>query len=261
MFAVRVLVRPNTRALQGGSIVTGGTLSLLSLGAGGGSLASEQAKPATLKFYGRHLSNPRDMPPDFEEFAKLSGKLVRSNVNPQFKAAENARIEYSDGSSSEDDSNTGDPSDDDSESDPSDDEAKADDSEPAFLLQLDYDESTFPNIAAGARRLRLPAEPDGSRYFELGLGLEVDGDAEATPDVNAILDLPTAGLGVFDATLADANGDPLGGQAFTLEFPDGTRVDGTADESGHVRVEPVPKGLCMLYLRRAEPDNEGASNG
>ncbi|HEX7672418.1 MAG TPA: hypothetical protein VF395_22645, partial [Polyangiaceae bacterium] len=90
--------------------------------------------------------------PEYEPFASLSGALLRDGVtgDPVFVCS--------------------------AEPDPSEDD-------PIRRLTLGFDPASFrepPEPDSSATRLRLPTEPEGARFFELGLELKVSGAVEAS---------------------------------------------------------------------------------
>ena len=133
--------------------VPGGTLVLERLG-GGATQAKRGAQlTAELIFHAAYMKTARKVSePDYQKFASLNGQLVldESTGRPVFFCDPEAEIVHI--------------------------EPEPDEDEPVRHLQLSFDKSTFrdppPKGSAGSR-LRLPAEPIGSRFFELGVELKV----------------------------------------------------------------------------------------
>lgn len=97
-------------------------------------------------------------------------------------------------------------------------------------------------------RLRLPEAPEGARFFELGVELEIDGVAEATADINDRLDVPLSTVTFFDVQVEDDKDFPLDAEPYELELFDGSKLSGTSDDEGRVQVNPIPRGRVVLRL-------------
>lgn len=149
--------------------VSGGTLVVERFG-GGATQAKRGAKlPAELVFHAAYMKTARKVSePDYQKFASLNGQLVldESTGRPVFFCNPEAEIVHI--------------------------EPEPDEDEPVRHLQLSFDKSTFrdppPKDSAGSR-LRLPLEPVGSRFFELGVELKVAGAVEAERTSNGRLDV------------------------------------------------------------------------
>lgn len=124
--------------------------------------------PAEIVFHAAFLENARKISePEYKPFASLAGSisLDEKSGRPVFVCGPNAEIVHI--------------------------EPEPDEDELVRRLALDFDATSFRDAPEReAARLRLPKEPEGARFFELGLELHVDGAVEAARELNGRLDVP-----------------------------------------------------------------------
>ena len=169
-FGIRVTFSPTQRPkVNGGIDVLGATLGFQCLG----QQPLPRAVPpvsATLVFFGVYLERVRAVSfPDFERLAALSGELELKGdpPTPVFTVPADADFVYV-------------------EPEP----AKG---KPFRELIFDYSSAHFvepPQPPAKVTRLRLPTPPDGARFFELGVELQLGGRPESSVSQNERLDVP-----------------------------------------------------------------------
>jgi hypothetical protein len=56
--------------------------------------------------------------------------------------------------------------------------------------------------------------------------------------------------------LVDEDGDPVPGEPFEVELPDGSKVRGTTDTSGKAYISGVPKGTCKVCFPLSEVEKK-----
>jgi hypothetical protein len=131
--------------------------------------------PAEIVFHAAFLQQIRAVgEPEPKPFASMAGNVLLDEATgrPLFVCAPDAEITYVEPEPTEDD--------------------------PIRRLALGFDSGSFkqaPKAGSPATRLRLPEEPEGSRFFELGLELKIGGAVEAARELNGRLDVP---LGPID---------------------------------------------------------------
>lgn len=150
--------------------VPGGTLVLERLGAAGSKAKRGASVAAQIVFHAAFLEKARNVSePEYSEFATLSGQVVldENTGRPLFVCEADGEIAHA--------------------------EPEPDEDDRVRHVALGFDESTFrdaPRKGSAAALLRLPAEPEGARFFELGVELKLDGAVEATRAANGRLDVP-----------------------------------------------------------------------
>ncbi len=230
--ALRVKLEPDARQARNGLAVLGATLRLSSFGPGKTAASKDSAKPATIKFCGAYITEVRkENAPDLEPFAKVSGKLrlERSSRVPSM-TLEGEAIEH--------------------------DDPPPEDGEPLpFQIVIAYHGDNFtnpPTPESALALLRLPEAPEGARFFELGVELEIDGAVEAAADANDRLDVPLRTVTFFDTQIKDDKDFPLDEERYELELFDGSKLSGVSDSDGRVQVNPIPRGRVVLRLVELE---------
>ena len=213
---IRVKFVPDLKTDRSGSTsVPGGTLTLVEFGSGTTAAQRDAPKPATIVFHGAYLDHARKISsPDFTQFASLEGQIVRRGPKgePVFLCDPEVEIVY--------------------------DEPEPENGEPFRELRLDYDGARFdeaPEDGAPATRLRLPLEPDDSRFFELGVELQIAGATEGELDSEHRLDVPLPPKPGPIFEWPDALGDTLplgltlileeGGKKMALDWKQGELID------------------------------------
>lgn len=167
---IRVRFLPSTTGPPGPVRVSGGEVDLEAFGAGTAKAERDQPKPAKLIFHGAYLDRARGVSaPEFVRIATLSGSIALRGAppSPVFTCDAEADFEYE--------------------------EPEPENGEPFRELRMSYSPTSFrnaPEDGAPSTRLRLPLEPDGARFFELGAELEIDGDTEAPLPSDHRLDVP-----------------------------------------------------------------------
>ena len=229
--ALRVKLEPDRRKARNGVAVLGATLRLTSFGPGKTAAEKDSAKPAKLEFCGAYIKEVRkENDPDLEPFARVSGQLkLKGSLRVPEMTLEGDAIEH--------------------------DEPPPGEGEPLpFQLIIAYGEN-FPNAPAPdseLAKLRLPAPPEGARYFELGVKLEIDGAEEAAADANDRLDVPLSTVTFFDTQALDDKDNPIDDEAYELELFDGSTLSGKSDTDGRVQVNPIPRGRVVLRMYELE---------
>jgi hypothetical protein len=230
--ALRVKLEPDARQARNGVAVLGASLRLTSFGPGKSAAERDTAKPATIKFCGAYIDEVRkENNPDLEPFARVSGQLLlKGSPRVPSMTLEGEAIEH--------------------------DEPPPEEGEPLpYQLVIAWSRDNFTNPPApdsGLAVLRLPEAPEGARFFELGVELEIDGAAEATADVNDRLDVPLRTVTFFDTQVKDDKDFPLDEERFELELFDGSKLGGASDEDGRVQVNPIPRGRVVLRFVELE---------
>ncbi len=235
--AIRVKLEPDMRMAKNGLAVLGASLGLTDFGPGQTAAKKQAPKPATLTFLGAYVSEVRNEPnPDLEPFARLRGKVTL--MGPRripTMVLEGDAIEH-----------------DEPPPDPDDEDAPR-----PYQLEIGYGTGSFTNPPppdSALTELRLPAVPDNARFFELGIELEIDGGSEAGPEVNDRLDVPLSTVTFLDVHITDHKDFPLDAEPYSLELFDGSTLTGETDSEGWVRINPIPKGRCILTLSQVEED-------
>ncbi len=174
-------------------------IELVPLGPEPSKLAADTPTKAQLVFFGAFLEKARRISePEFTEFATYEGVIERLGEDGKglpitFRCNPEAEIEY----------------------------VQTDEREPELIRRLgllfgaEFDGA--PEAPESASELRLPEEPDGARYFELGVALRIGDALESDRVVNDRLDVPL----------------PPFLQRLVLEWPEG-------------HTERVPSGLTIL---------------
>jgi hypothetical protein len=219
-FGVRVKFTPNARAKEGGALdVVGAKLTFLAFGEAPSKLERGASKPAELVLHGAYLEKARNVSaPEFEKIATLSGQieLREGPLEPVFLLDPKSDFLYV--------------------------EPLPEKGEPFRELRLEYPGTHFdapPEDGDPLTRLRLPREPEGARFFELGAELIIAGVTEAGLDDNHRLDVP---LG------------PLPGPIFewpdelTAGFPAGLTL--LLEEDGRKMAVDWSHGQVLGHLRR-----------
>jgi hypothetical protein len=52
--------------------------------------------------------------------------------------------------------------------------------------------------------------------------------------------------GIIEIELTDDDGQPVGGEAFELLLPDGSKRSGQLDADGYTKVTSIPEGTCQV---------------
>ena len=116
-------------------------------------------------------------------------------------------------------------------------------------LELEFDSNSFEAPPAAPLRLKVPEEPEGSRFLELGVVLEIDGQPEAAQEVNDRLDVPLYQFVVL--FLEYENGDPMADARFEVRFA-GRAFNGSSDEAGKAVVQLPNLGRGTFRLKLLE---------
>lgn len=179
MWGVRVKIEPRIEDILGFRTVLHAKLRLLQRGPRG-SQASTDDKPAELVFHAAYLDRVRGATLSFKRFARLAGSLRfdRDRKLPRFECDPTADFSY--------------------------DEPPPEGDEPVRRVSLTYDDLTFrraPKGDAPAAKLRLPKDPEGARFLEIGVGLEIGGATEVAQDDDDRLDIPLGPIERLDSTL------------------------------------------------------------
>ncbi len=166
---IRVHFEPRIEDVLGFRTVLRSRIALLHRGAGTSKAVLNTFKPASLVFHAAFLDEGRSVARAFERFASLAGSVVLDDATgaPRFVCDPNADFVY--------------------------DAPPPSGNEPVRRLGLVYDDATFrspPRGDAPAAKLRIPKEPEGSRFLEIGVELSIDGEAESALDKNDRLDVP-----------------------------------------------------------------------
>lgn len=165
-------------------------MELVRLGAGSTQAKLDAPQAAELILHAAYLTEARGVSePTFTKVATLAGelRLERPQSQPVFICDPGSDFTYV-------------------EPEPTDDE-------PIRRLPLAYDANSFfdaPPDGAPARSLRLPKEPEGSRFLELAAELQIAGAVEAPLASNHRLDVP---LGPLEALVTSLPLDQLTGAA------------------------------------------------
>jgi uncharacterized protein (DUF2345 family) len=107
----------------------------------------------------------------------------------------------------------------------------------AYKLQLPDGRTRTGNLGADGRLQETNIDP-GTGLLTL---LPDKGEAiEASP--------PPANesLSFVEIVLRDDSGDPVGGQRYEIELPDGTKQTGVTDEKGVAVLHQIPRGDCNV---------------
>lgn len=179
VWGIRVKFEPRIEDVLEFRTVLHAKLRLLQRGPSG-SQASSSDKAAELVFHAAYLDQVRGATLSFKRFAKLAGSLRfdRDRKLPRFECDPAADFTY--------------------------DEPPPPDDEPVRRVSLIYDELTFrrpPKGNAPAAKLRLPKDPEGARFLEIGVGIEVGGATEVDQEDDDRLDIPLGPLERLDSTL------------------------------------------------------------
>jgi hypothetical protein len=173
-FGIRLKFDPIARAkTNGGLDVLGAVLELSELAKPSTLAKRESPQAATLTFHDVYLDHARNVnEPGLEKFATLSGNVVRRGSPPRavFLLDPETDFQYV--------------------------EPEPEAGEPFRELRFGYGATFAPVPVDGAKltRLRLPQEPDGARFFELGVQIDVAGAEEARIGLNDRLDVPLGPL-------------------------------------------------------------------
>jgi hypothetical protein len=173
-FGIRLKFGPIARAKTNGALdVLGAVLDLSELAKPSTLAKRDSPQVATLTFHGVYLDHARNVSePELEKFATLTGSVVRRGSPPRaaFLLDPASDFEYL--------------------------EPEPEDGEPFRELRFGYGAAfdAVPEDGAKLTRLRLPREPEGARFFELGAELHVAGAEEAGIALNDRLDLPLGPL-------------------------------------------------------------------
>lgn len=211
--------------MRSGLAVVGGTVRLASFGKSSSVIKPNSELEARLIFNGAFIAKARKTSsPSFKPFASLAGKLkLDARGLPSFVLAPGAKLVQPE---------------------------PAPDQRPR-RLKLEYAAAQFQNLPADTSAigdLRLPTAADTDQFFELGVELEVSGSVEATVAQNDRLDVPLDAITFLEIEVLDEQDQPLASRACTVELGDGTTVNGRTDEKGVLRIDPIPRGRCVLKL-------------
>lgn len=181
----RLIFKQIINESKAGSRICGGHLSLNRLGAGSWKGKIDTPEPAVIKFYSGYLQEARNISePEYKEFASMKGQFLLKGtaMTPTFICDPQAQIEYS--------------------------EAEPGDETPFRELSLVYDAADFQNAPGSdspASKLRLPLLDEEaearSRFFELGVELEIANAVASSKEQNARLDLPLHELEKLTSTV------------------------------------------------------------
>lgn len=93
---------------------------------------------------------------------------------------------------------------------------------------------------------RPPLSPDGLILLRRIKSLEAakpDTEAPITPSQMKQMLQPS---GIIEIELTDDDGQPVGGEAFELLLPDGSKRSGQLDADGYTKVTSIPEGTCQV---------------
>lgn len=177
---IRVHFEPRIEDVLGFRTVLETRIALLHRGAGTSKAVLNTFKPASLVFHATFLDEGRSVERAFERFASLSGSVFLDEATgaPRFVCDPSADFVY--------------------------DAPPPGDEEPVRRLCLVYDDATFrspPRARAPAAKLRIPKEPAGSRFLEIGAELSIEGAAESSLDNGDRLDVPLGPIEVLHTTM------------------------------------------------------------
>jgi len=58
----------------------------------------------------------------------------------------------------------------------------------------------------------------------------------------------------IEIELVDEEDQPVPGEAYCIELPDGTVAEGTLDEKGFARVDGIPSGTCKVTFQKLDKE-------
>lgn len=122
-------------------------------------------------------------------------------------------------------------------------------------LELEFDAESFAGAPRAPLLMKVPEEPVGTRFLELGVVLEIDGSPEAAQEVNDRLDVPLYQFVVL--FLEYENGDPMADARFEVRFA-GRTLNGSTDEAGKAKVQLPNLGRGTFRLKLLEFPEEFA---
>ncbi|HEY6559851.1 MAG TPA: HET-C-related protein [Polyangiaceae bacterium] len=177
---IRVKFEPRIEDVLGFRTVLRSRVALLHRGAGTSKAVLSTLKPARLVFHAAFLGEGRSVERAFERFASLSGSVFLDEATgaPRFVCDPSADFEYDAPPPSGD--------------------------EPVRRLCLTYDDGTFrspPKADAAAAKLRIPKEPEGSRFLEIAAELAIAGAVESALESNDRVDVPLGPIEVLHTTM------------------------------------------------------------
>jgi len=192
---IRVQLEPRLEDVLGFRTVLKARLGLLNRGLGTSAGGLDQNKPAELVFHAAFLDQGRKPERTFEQFATLSGSVTldEKTARPFFRCEPDADFVYDAPPPSGD--------------------------KPFRKLFLQYDTASFldaPEGDAPATKLRLPEDPEGARFLEIGVELRIGGADEGAHEKNDVLDVP---LGPIEALTSTVPIDQLRGLARIMSAP------------------------------------------
>ncbi len=231
MSGLRAILQPKARPVESGLGVFGATLRLEALGPE--PQVAPGTHPATLRFVAGYLDTGRPTAtPDFVQFATLNVELVVDEAGqPSMTVEPEADYLY-------------------------------DNPEPASPLlpricELSFDADSFAgSIEDGSplTRLRLPRDPEGMRYVEVGVEVELDGDVVAPHTSHDRLDIPLRNY--VDILLLDGEDLPMSGVRYTVELGNREIVSGVLDDDGAARLVELPSNRCRITFPELVPQTD-----
>ncbi len=159
-------------------------VSFTTFGGGATRAKPDEPQPAELVFHVAYLSTARGVSrPEYQKLATLAGSIVLEGAarRPVFVCDSAADFQYE----------LPEPS----------------DENPVRRIPLELSPASFrasPPPDGSVRKLRLPPDPDGARFMELGAELRIAGDVEAAREVNDIADMTLGPLELLQTRLPAA---------------------------------------------------------